>query len=113
MVNVYGSMISSGPTVWIAGSGPHRPIAGNTRVSFGPNQIVELLEDLDEPVYWLPVQVNAAMETGILRPSTFTNKLGIPELLLRRFHDHFSVYRRAGSLCGDQGVSGFVRPAAG
>ncbi|MBP8910980.1 MAG: hypothetical protein KBI32_05690 [Phycisphaerae bacterium] len=105
VVNVYGSMTSSGPTVWIAGSGPHRPIAGNTRVSFGPNQIVELLEDWEEPVYWLPVQVNAAMgDWDIASVYVSYECPGIPEFLLRRFHDHFSVYRALDRYAGDRGI---------
>ncbi|HQG48554.1 MAG TPA: hypothetical protein PK373_05645, partial [Sedimentisphaerales bacterium] len=60
---------------------------------------------MDEPVYWLPVQVNAAMgDWDIASVYVSYECPGIPELLLRRFHDHFSVYRALDRYAGDQGV---------
>ncbi|HSW01606.1 MAG TPA: hypothetical protein VLI39_15660 [Sedimentisphaerales bacterium] len=105
VVNVYGSMISSGPTVWIAGSGPHRPIAGNVRVAFGPSKTSELLEDSREPVYWLPVRIDAAMGGWDLASVHVSYECpGIPEAQLRRFHDHFSVYQALERYARDQAI---------
>jgi len=105
VVNVYGMTISSGSTVWIAGSGPHRPIAGNVQVAFGPKGIADLLQDSQEPVYWLPIRVNAVMGGWDLAAAYVSYECpGIPEALLRRFHDHFSVYRALESYAGNQGI---------
>jgi hypothetical protein len=105
VVNVYGTTISSGSTVWIAGSGPHRPIAGNVHVSFGPSGVTSLLEDSQEPVYWLPVRINAAMGGWDLAAVYVSYECpGIPANLLRRFHDHFSVYRALECYAGNSSI---------
>lgn len=105
VVNVYGTTVSSGSTVWIGGTGPHRPIAGNVHSSFRPDGIPGLLEDSQEPVYWLPVRINAATGNWDLAAAYVSYECpGIPQTLLRRFHDHFSVVRAIERYTSDQGI---------
>jgi len=114
VVNVYGTTMSAGSTVWVGGDGPHRPIAGNVQVSFGPTRIAGLLEDSQEPVYWLPVRINATMGRWDLAAVYVSYECpGIPETLLRRFHDDYSIYRALECYAGDPGIRDLYALRAG
>jgi hypothetical protein len=92
VVNVYGRTISSGSTVWIGDTGPHRPIAGDVRAAFGPGQIADILADSQGPVYRLPVRINAPMGNWDVAAVYVSYECpGIPANLLREFHDYFSI----------------------
>jgi hypothetical protein len=105
VVDVYGTTMSSGSTVWVGGDGPHRPIAGNVRVSFGPSRIASLLEDSQEPVYWLPVRIDAIMGRWDLAAVYVSYECpGVPEALLRRFHDDYSIYQALKCYASDPGI---------
>jgi len=105
VVNVYGTTISSGPTVWIGQTGPYRPIAGNVQIPFGPSRIASLLEDSQEQMYWLPIRIDAAMGNWDLAAVYVSYECpGIPEVLLRRFHDHFSICRALECYAGNQAI---------
>lgn len=70
------------------------PATGDVQASFGPGKIAELLEDSEEPVYWLTVRVNAAMGAWDLTAVYVSYECpGIPRSLLREFHDYFSIYQ--------------------
>ena len=94
IVNAYGRTMTSGSTVWIGDTGPYRPATGDVRASFGPSKIAGILEDSQEPVYWLTIRVNAVMGAWDLAAVYVSYDCpGIPKDLLQGFHDCFSVYQ--------------------
>jgi hypothetical protein len=95
VVNVYGTTRSAGAVVRIGDSGPYRPLNGCLHQEFLGEQLPALLGGESEgPVYWLPVTVDAIMGVWDLAGVYVSYDCpSVPPALLRRFHDHFSIYQ--------------------
>jgi hypothetical protein len=94
VVNVYGTALSGTPAAKVAGSGFYKPFQGDLHQTFTGKTIADLLRDSDGPVYWLPVEVDAVTQAwDVAGVYVSYDCASIPRSLLRRFHDHFSIYQ--------------------
>jgi hypothetical protein len=93
-VNVYGGLLSGGPAVKVGESGSYVRIRGDVHQAFTGKAIVDLLGQSEGPLYWLAVEVNATMGALDLADVYVSYDCpSIPKSLLRRFHDHLSIYQ--------------------
>jgi hypothetical protein len=95
-VNVYGGILSAGPGVRAGDSGPFtRMIWGDLHQTFTGKALVDLLGQADGSLYWLPVEVNALIVGALDLADVYVSYdcPSVPTRLLRRFHDHLSIYQ--------------------
>jgi len=94
VVNVYGDILSAGPVVKTGDTGRYPWLKGNLRQTFTGKAIGDLLGQCEGPVCWLPVKV-AAFTGACDLASVYVSYdcPSVPRELLRRFHDHLSVYQ--------------------
>jgi len=93
VVNVYGMIISAGAKVKV-GSNPAVQIMGDLHQTFTGQAIADLLGDCEEPVCWLPVRIST-FGSNLDLASVYVSYdcPSIPRSMLRRFHDHLSIYQ--------------------
>jgi hypothetical protein len=104
-VHVYGSTISVGPVVRIADAAPCRPTRGEVHEVFTGAALEEILSASEGPVCWLAVEIDAAMGAWDLAGVYLSYDCPtIPRSLLRRFHDHFSIYQALATYARDPGL---------
>jgi len=93
-VNVYGVTLSAGPVVRVADGGPYKPFRGDLHQTFTGKAIMDLLGTSEGPVCWLAVKVDAFMGAwDVAGVYVSYDCASISRSLLRRFHDHLSIYQ--------------------
>ncbi len=93
-VNVYGTALSGAPLVRVADSGFYKPHMGDLHQSFTGKGLVDLLGNPEGPVCWVPVEVNAVTTAWDVADVYLSyDCASISRSLLRRFHDHLSIYQ--------------------
>jgi len=94
VVNAYGMTLSAGAKVKVGDSNPYVQFQGDLHQSFTGKAVADLLVDCNEPVCWVPVKVSAIAANSDLASVYFSYDCpGIPRSLLRRFHDHLSLFQ--------------------
>jgi hypothetical protein len=113
-VNVYGSAISVGAVVRIGNTGPYWPQSGDLHQTFTGAAVPALLGRSDEPVYWLPVQIDAIMGAcDVAGVYVSYDCPGVPRSLLRRFHDHLSICQALAGYAQDPSIRSLYSLKAG
>lgn len=93
-VNVYGSTLGGGPVVKVGDSGPYTPFKSDLHRTFTGEAVADLLGRSEGPVYWLAVEVSAITGACDLAGVYVSYDCpSVPRGLLRRFHDHLSIYQ--------------------
>jgi hypothetical protein len=104
-VNVYGNTLTAGSQVWVGDAGPYRAQSGDVHQTFSGGAVRTVLAESKEPLYWLPVTVNASMGAWDLAAVYVSyDCTSVPPSLLRRFHDHFSIFQALDHYAQDQGI---------
>jgi hypothetical protein len=99
-VNLYGGLLAGGPAVKV-NDGSYVRIRGDVHQSFTGKAIVDLLGESDGPWYWVTVEVNATVgDLDLADVYVSYDCASVPRSLLRRFHDHLSVYRALQAYAG-------------
>jgi hypothetical protein len=94
VVHVYGSTVSAGPAVRIGDSGRYPWLKGDLHLTFMDKAVADLLGSCEGLVCWLPIKVAAPMGACDLASVYVSYDCpGISRSLLRRFHDHLSIYQ--------------------
>ena len=105
VVDVYGDILSAGPVVKVGDTGRYPWLKGNLRQTFTGKAVTDLLARCEGPVCWLPVKV-AAFTGACDLASVYVSYdcSSVPKDLLRRFHDHLSVYQALDGYAHDQDI---------
>ena len=105
VVNVYGKTPTAGAQVRIGDTGPYRPVSGDVHQTFSGTAVRTILGESEERVQWLPVTINGNMGTWDLAAVYVSyDCASVPPSLLRRFHDHFSIFQALDHYAQDQGI---------
>jgi hypothetical protein len=95
VVNVYSGALAGGAAVKVGDNGPYTKMyQPDLHLTFTGIAIAGLLRQPDGPVYWLPVEANGSV--GALDVQDIYvcyDCSGVSKALLRRFHDHLSIYQ--------------------
>ena len=94
-VNVYGTTLSGNPVAKIGDGGPYyKPFRGDLHQTYMGKTIVDLLGSAEGPVYWLPVEIKAGTTAwDVAGVYVSYDCASVSGSLLRRFHDHLSIYQ--------------------
>jgi hypothetical protein len=106
VVNVYAGSLGGGAAVKVGDNSPYTKIyQSDVHLTFTGTAIAGLLRQPEGPVYWLPVEANGSV--GALDPQDIYvcyECSGVSKPLLRRFHDHLSIYQAVAAYAGSQDI---------
>jgi len=113
-VNAYGMTLSVGAKVKVGDTNPYTQFRGDLHQTFTGQAVADLLVDCNEPVCWVPVKVSAIGSNADLASVYLSYDCpSIPRSLLRRFHDHLSLYQALEGYTRAQDVRDFYNLRAG
>jgi hypothetical protein len=106
VVNVYADILGGGPAVRVGDAGSYtRMYQCDLHLTFTGKAVADLLRQSEGPVYWLPVQIMAIVGALDLQDVYVCYDCpSIPRPLLRRFHDHLSIYEALSAYAGAQDI---------
>jgi hypothetical protein len=105
-VNVYGGVLSATTWTVVGDSGLYTPMyAADVHQTFTGKAIMGLLRPSEGPVYWLPVAITGSAGAFDLQDVYVSyDCASVPRLMLRRFHDHLSLYEALQAYARNQDI---------